>query len=335
MKLLKIVMLLLTALAGQAQQPSRQVLEQMLPDYFQKLNTAIQILGHESDSTSWPEVQASILRLYFTTDTIQVPDLLVPEDSYLQKRPKIAVHVLLSRIPYYFWKGFQFEIHTKDATVQEMSENDTSIKAIVLVPVGLRGIARQERRLQRIGEVMKITLEGQWVDYSIKDCKISNIQGTGEWLYGAPLTRSRALEIENQLLTPLKRIFSATTSDSLRHKACEELKSRLKKDTIFFVSTDKVSTPYSINECKFPGEVMIDDSRKLEIAEFSLDYTTDFYRGANQVFIGQRTRLDNVNLKTAVGAWYKTLKKDWVPVEDSVAVSKKYEWKVSDLIIHF
>lgn len=333
MKGITILLFLLAATVGCAQRTPQQAIEELLPAYFQNLTAQIQILGHESDSAKWANVRAGVLKNNFTTDSVRVPDLLVTEDFYREQRPTTNVQSLLQKMPVYFWKGFQFEMDGKAATIQEVKVQDTTLTANVTLPVSVRGIARQGRKSQRLGEKMKITLEGQWKNQKIMDLKIKDIQYAGEWLYGEPLTQKKAQEIEKQVLKLVKQLLSSSSSDSLRQAACSQLKKNLENDTIFFVRTDKVLIPVSIKECKRPDSLGIQELEKLKIEEFTLDYLTDFYRGTNQLYIGQRTRLEKVKPNEVGEKWHEASKKELTPVSEAIAKSQLSDWKISRLII--
>ena len=135
------------------------------------------------------------------------------------------------------------------------------------------------------------------------------------------------------ILIPCCSSTFAAANFKIGCSSCKQLKKNLENDTIFFVRTDKVLILVSIKECKRPDSLGIQEVEKLKIEEFTLDYITDFYRGTNQLYIGQRTRLEKVKPNETGEKWHEASKKELTPVSEAIAKSQLSEWKITRLII--
>jgi hypothetical protein len=218
--------------------------------------------------------------------------------------------------------------------IQAIQTEDSSLRAEILVPISWGGIQLPQRKTQRVGEKVKITLLGRWNNDSVSAIKIISMEGTGQWLFGQPLTIEEVHLIENQLRETVRILLDPSLPNTLRTAARQRLNKNWGSDTIFWVRHDKVLVTVGINECTLPDSLGSLNPETVTIEAYSLEHLTDFQKGANQVYIGQRTWLENITPPITEQKWQQSSITRLVPIAHEVAENQLQTWKISNLIIH-
>lgn len=332
MKKLLSFFLVLTLGTTFAQPSPEEELLSLLPSYFGNLSAQINRLGYRAEAAQYPAIQAGILSDYFLTDSVPLPTWLPSSDSITP--PSTTMGTFLYKLPTAYWQGFLYSMDTTAIQLHSVRVQDSLFTATVVLPVALRGIALPNRKAQRRGELLRISLEGRWQNDSIQELKIKSMAGTGEQLSPSPLTQKEVHAFEDQLLIAIRQFLSPASSDSLRHEAGAWLKKITDSDTLFWVRTDQVLVPVGIHSCTPPGSNGLPLTETITLEHYSLVHTTDFYKGANPVYIGLETRLNHIRPPLNDEQWQQATTQ-LVPVADEVANRQPYFWKLTNLQIHY
>jgi hypothetical protein len=255
---------------------------------LQKFSKSIEQLGIPKDSSSRNKEIISLLNQYQLSRKVPLPDLTLNDSLYRVKRQKLPFELLVKKLPYNFWQGFTFILDPSKAIIVQRSQSQHEISITFDVPVSLWGIQQDRLHTERIGEHWLITIAAAKDKELFKDIHLSKFEFTNCWIYDEPPTKFVMSSILAQLYTNIFLLMDKNKDEAIRKEALALLQEKIKSDTIFLETTDKVLLPISINGCKDKENIPNVLDKGFKIRNINLSYMTSFGRNINGLHLSKK-----------------------------------------------
>jgi hypothetical protein len=255
---------------------------------LQKFSISIEQLGIPKDSSIRNKEILSLLNQYQLSRKVPLPDLTLNDSLYRVKRQKLPFELLVKKLPYTFWQGFTFILDPSKAIIVQRSQSQHELSITFDVPVSLWGTQQDRLHTDRIGEHWLITIVAIKDKDLFKDIHLSKVEFTNCWIYDEPPTKLVIASVLAQLYTNIILVMDKSKDINLRKEALAFLQKKIKSDTIFFETTDKVLLPISINGCKDKENIPSILDKGIKIRNINLSYMTSFGRNINGLHLSKK-----------------------------------------------